>query len=433
MVNDSIFAEGFKETPYWWEEAPRPTLPEIPLPAEADVAIVGSGFTGLSAALDLARAGRSVVVIDANDAGFGASSRNGGVVGGQLKWSHSDLVERVGKDKAVDLSREAQASLEYTKDLIEREQIACHLQKVGAFTGAHRPSHYDSMARELERTKKDVGVEAEMVPASATRTEVDTAAYHGGKIMFRNAGVHPALYHQGLLERVRNAGVTVAAHAPVEDIARCPASLCLTTPRGRVKARDVIVATNGYTRPVTQDLRRRLIPIGSYMIATEPLPPETMRRLFPNNRMIADTKRILYYYRPSPDRTRVLFGGRAAVWETDTRVSGRTLYRFMIGVFPELDGVKLTHSWTGNVAFTFDRLPHVGTRDGIHYAMGYCGSGVAMATWLGHKAAQRVMGTTESRSAFAEIEFPTRSWYRGDPWFLPLVAMWYRLQDKFAT
>ncbi len=432
-MSDRVFAEGFKTTPYWWEAAPRPELPEEPLPPKADVAIVGSGFTGLSAALDLARAGRSVLVLDAGDAGFGASSRNGGMVGGQLKWSYTDLKAMYGQPKAVALVREAQASLDYAKDLIEREQITCHLQKVGMFLGAHRPRHYESMARDLELTRKEAGIDAEMVPAGGSQGEVATAAYHGGKIYPKSAGVHPALYHQGLLERARNAGVRIAARSPVTDIARGLDGFTVTTPRGRVKAGQVVVASNGYTGPVAQDLRRRLIPIGSYMIATEPLPPATMARLFPTNRMIADTKKILYYYRPSPDRTRVLFGGRAAVWETDTRVSGRTLHRFMRGIFPELADVKITHSWTGNVAFTFDRLPHTGVRDGIHFAMGYCGSGVAMATYLGHQTAGRILGKPESRTAFDDLEFPTRAWYGGDPWFLPLVAMWYRVQDRFAA
>jgi glycine/D-amino acid oxidase-like deaminating enzyme len=272
-----------------------------------------------------------------------------------------------------------------------------------------------------------------MVPASATSSEVATRIYHGGRIIPKNAGVHPALYHQGLLERARNAGVTVAPRSPVTDIARGMDAFAVTTPRGRVKAGNVIVASNGYTGPVTQDFRRRLIPVGSYMIATEPLPPETMRRLFPNNRNITDTKHVLYYFRPSPDRTRILFGGRAAVWETDTRISGRTLHRYMTGVFPELAEVKLSHSWTGNVAFTFDRLPHVGVRDGIHFAMGYNGSGVAMATYLGHKTAQRILGKTDARTAFDDLEFPAPAWYSGTPWFLPLVAAWYRVRDRIAA
>jgi len=429
---DDIFAPGFKETPYWWEAAPRPALPEAALPAKVDVAVVGSGFTGLNAALELARAGRSVLVMDARDAGFGASSRNGGMVGGQLKWGYSDLEPRYGRTKTVALMKEGQASVEFLTDLIEREQISCHLQKVGMFVGAHRPSHYDAMARELEIGKREVGLEAEMLPAAETRREVDTSIYHGGKIYLRNAGVHPALYHQGLLERVRNAGVTIAPHTPVEGIDRGNDGFTLATPRGKVRAREVVIATNGYTRPVTQDLRRRLIPIGSYMIATEPLPPETMRRLFPNNRMIADTKKVLYYYRPSPDRTRVLFGGRAAVWDQDVRRTGRGLHRYLTGVFPELAGVKITHSWTGNVAFTFDRLPHTGVRDGLHFAMGYSGTGVAMSSYLGHKAALRVMGRPGAATAFDDLEFPTKPLYDGRPWFLPLVAAWYRLHDRIA-
>ena len=428
-----IFAEGFKTSPYWWEAAPRPALPEAPLPSAADVAIVGSGFTGLSAALDLARAGRSVLVLDASDAGHGASSRNGGMLGSGLKLGYGDLKATHGQAKAVALVREGIAAYDYATDLIEREQITCHLQKVGMFVGAHRPSHYEEMARGLDLVKREAGLDGEMVPASATATEVATRIYHGGRIIPKNAGVHPALYHQGLLDRARGAGVTVAPRSPVTDIARGLDGFTVTTPRGRVRARDVIVASNGYTGPVTQDFRRRLIPIGSYMIATEPLPPETMRRLFPNNRMIADTKKVLYYFRPSPDRTRVLFGGRAAVWETDTKVSGRTLHRYLTGVFPDLADVKITHSWTGNVAFTFDRLPHAGVRDGIHFAMGYNGSGVAMATYLGHKTAQRILGKPEGRTAFDDLEFPAPAWYSGTPWFLPLVAAWYRLQDRIAA
>jgi glycine/D-amino acid oxidase-like deaminating enzyme len=432
-VDDRIFADGFKTTPYWWEAAPRPDLGPVPVPAKADVAIVGSGFSGLSAALDLARAGRSVVVLDASDAGYGASSRNGGMLGSGLKLGYGDLKAAHGQAKAVALVREAVAAYDYATDLIEREQIQCHLQKVGMFVGAHRPSHYEDMARGLEEAKREAGMEGEMVPASSTATEVATGIYHGGKIIPRNAGVHPALYHQGLLERARNAGAIVAPKAAVTGIDRDGAGFTVATSRGRVAAARVIVASNGYTGRVTQAFRRRLIPVGSYMIATEPLPPETMRRLFPNNRMIADTKKVLYYYRPSPDRTRVLFGGRAAVWETDTRISGRTLRRYLTGVFPELADVAITHSWTGNVAFTFDRLPHTGVRDGIHFAMGYNGSGVAMATYLGHKTAGRILGQADAGTAFDDLEFPAPSWYEGTPWFLPLVAAWYRIEDRIAA
>lgn len=431
-MDDSIFAPDVKFEPYWWEAAPRRALPEIALPESVDVAIVGSGFTGLSAALTLARAGRNVFVFEASEAGFGASSRNGGMVGAHLKWGVFDLIDRYGKARALALLSEAHAAREYVAHLVESEQITCDFRRVGSFVGAHRPSHYESMARELEFLKKETGFEGEMVPRAEQRQEVGSDLYYGGRVAFMNAGLHPALYHQGLLERVLSVGAAVAARTPVTGIAREGQAFLVTTPRGRVRARDVIVATNGYTGGATPELCRRLIPIGSYMIATEPLDAAVMRRVMPKGRMIADTKRILYYYRPSPDGARILFGGRAGTTETDVQVSGRRLYRFMTRVYPELAGVKVTHSWTGFVAFTFDKLPHTGVREGIHYAMGYCGSGVAMATYLGHKTALRVLGSPEAATPLEGLEFPTRPFYTGNPWFLPLVAFTYRWADRLA-
>ncbi|MFQ5984970.1 MAG: NAD(P)/FAD-dependent oxidoreductase [Alphaproteobacteria bacterium] len=431
-MNDTIFAPDAKFEPYWWEAAPRPSLPGVALPKSVDVAVVGSGFTGLAAALTLARAGRNVIVFEASDPGFGASSRNGGMVGAHLKGSVFDLIERFGQERALALLTEAQVAREHVAHFVESEQIECHFRRTGMFVGAHRPSHYEEMARELELLKKEIGYEGEMVPRAEQHREIGTDLYHGGRVNLRNAGLHPALYHQGLLERVLAAGAAVAARTPVGGIAKEGRGFVVATPRGKVKAGDVIVATNGYTGSVTPDFRRRVIPIGSYIIATEPLDATVMQRLMPKGRMLSDTKRILYYYRPSPDGTRILFGGRAAVNETDVRASGRRLHRFMTRIYPELASVKITHSWTGFVAFTFDKLPHTGVRDGIHYAMGYCGSGVAMATYLGHKTALRVLGLPEAATPLESLEFPTRPFYTGNPWFLPLVAFCYRWADRLA-
>jgi glycine/D-amino acid oxidase-like deaminating enzyme len=200
-----------------------------------------------------------------------------------------------------------------------------------------------------------------------------------------------------------------------------------------VRARDVIVATNGYTGTLTPWLRRRVIPIGSYIIATEPLDPEVMDRLFPTQKVVSDTRKVVYYYRPSPDRTRIVFGGRVTSGETSPLRSGGMLRADLIGIFPELKDVRISHSWMGFVAYTFDELSHIGKHDGVHYAMGYCGSGVGMASYLGTRIGQQVLGLEEGRTALDGFRFQTRPLYSGKPWFLPMAVAYYRWRDGAAT
>ncbi len=429
-MTDELFTRDCKLTPYWWDQVPRPALAAVELPATADVLIIGSGYTGLNAALQTARGGRHTVVLDAEDAGWGCSTRNGGQISTSIKPGFDELAKRHGPDRATALIREGQASLAWIGAFVAAEQIECDFRIAGRFHAAHNPAQYEMLARRAMSQRKGLEVPVVMVPRGEQRGELGTDAYFGGAVYTQHAALDPARYHQGLLDRVLAAGAVVITRCKATNIAAEGQGFRVTTPRGTVLARDIVVATNGYTGPVTKFLRRRVIPIGSYIIATEELPEALMARLMPRNRIVSDTRRVVFYYRASPDRRRILFGGRVSHDETDPRVSGPLLHADMVKIFPELAATRISHSWCGFVAYTFDELMHVGRHEGIHYAMGYCGSGVGMASYLGMRVGQQVLGLAEGRTAFDGLGFPTRPFYTGNPWFLAPSILYYRWRDS---
>ena len=426
------FTADFKAAPYWWDRTQRPKLEDPSFQASADLVVVGSGYTGLCAALEAARAGRSTLVFDAGDAGWGCSTRNGGQISTSVKPNYETLARRHGPEAAFGLLKEGQNALAWIGDFIAEEGIDCDFRVPGRFHAAHSPRHYERLARAIAQQPKGLEVPAHAVPRSEQRRELGTELYHGGVVYETHACLDPARFHQGLLERVVAAGASVVPHCAVSRIERDGERHRVTTARGKVIARDVIVATNGYTGAPTPWLRRRVIPIGSYMIATEPLPAEVMDRVMPTERIVSDSRKVVYYYRASPDRRRILFGGRVTSGEADPRRSGLLLRRDLVRLFPELAEVRISHSWMGFVAYTFDTLAHTGRQDGIHYAMGYCGSGVSMAGYLGTKVAQRLLGRPEGRTALESVGFQTRPLYRGWPWFLPASVAFYRWRDALG-
>ncbi len=418
--------------PYWQADlGPLPAMPDM-LPDTADLVIVGSGYTGLSAALTAARGGLSVLVLEAETPGHGCSTRNGGQISTSIKPSLAKLTQRFGAAKARAIRETGNAALEWFGNFVEAEGIDCDFERKGRFHAAHTPEHFDALVRDSKILRRDEGIESFVVPRSEQRSELGTDAYHGGVVFTKHCALHPAKYHRGLMERAIAAGVTLIGHCRVTQITRQGTGFTLQTARGPVRARDVILATNGYTGGLVPYVQRRVIPIGSYIIATEELPTETIDRLFPTGRIASDTCKVLYYYRASPDRRRVLFGGRVSASEMDPAVSAPRLREAMCRIFPELDSAAISHAWSGYVAYSFDELAHTGCHDGVHYALGYCGSGVSMASFLGMRTAQKVLGLAEGRTAFDDIPHPTRPLYFGKPWFLPAAVAWYRYKDRRA-
>jgi glycine/D-amino acid oxidase-like deaminating enzyme len=430
MHDDKRETRFGSDSVYWLEGIP--TSPELTasLSTEVDVAIVGSGYTGLHTALETARAGRTTLVMDAEEPGWGCSTRNGGQISTSVKPSLEKLTTRYGRDKAHAIRQEGETALEWIEDFIQHEHIDCDFRRNGRFHAAHTPAHYEELCKDAELLTRNEGIEVQVIPASEQRRELGTDCYHGGLVFPRHASIHPAKYHHGLLTAALSAGAKIMGHCAVKNIVRESDHFTLQTQKGPVRARDVVIATNGYTTRLCPWLQRRVIPIGSYIIATEPLPKPLINELFPNDRIASDTCKVVYYYRASPDRRRVLFGGRVSARETDTQVSGPRLFDVMCRIFPQLHDYGITHSWMGRVAYTFDELAHIGKHQGMYYAMGYCGSGVSMASYLGKRLGQKILGGTKGQTAFDDLNHPTRPFYTGNPWFLPASVAWYRMIDK---
>ena len=370
------------------------------------------------------------MVLDAESAGWGCSTRNGGQISTSIKPGFDELSAKYGTDRALRILKEGHDALEWLADFITDEKIDCEFTVPGRFHAAHNPAQFARLADQIRREPEGLRTGAYLVTRAEQRAELGTDAYFGGAVFPHHAALHPARFHRGLLAKALEADCTVVSECPATGLQHDGAGFRVQTPRGRIRARDVIIATNGHTGRLTPWLRRRVIPIGSYIIATEPLAPELMARLMPKNRVVSDSRRVVYYYRASPDRRRLLFGGRVSHNETDPRRSAPGLHAELVKIFPELARTRVTHSWVGFVAYTFDTLAHIGEHDGVFYAMGYCGSGVSMASYLGMRVGQKVLAGTEGQTGFDDLAFQTRPLYSGNPWFLAPSIGYYRWRDR---
>ncbi len=424
-----IFHNDFKPQPFWWDAYAPAALAERELPAATGTVIVGAGYAGLSAALELHRQGLDCVVLDANEPGFGGSTRNGGMVSSGANVGKRYLSAPMPSDQAAPFLADAADAFTHIEDLIAREKIDCGWTKSGYFLGAWCAKHYHDMAHKAEDMNAAAGSGCYLVPPERQREEIGSDYYRGGMVVERAAHLHPALYFRGLLGLCAARGIAIHAKTPVRKLTESGAKWLVETPRRTLTAGDVIIATNGYTGDVTPELKRRVVPVGSYIIATEDLDPDLARSLSPKNRAISDTRRVLTYYRLSPNGRRMIFGGRAKFGHTNPVETAPILHRFMLDRFPQLKGVRITHAWTGNVGFTLDELPHMGKFQNLHYALGCNGSGIAMMTYLGHQTARKVAGRSNRQCAFDQPEFPSHPLYTGNTWFLPWIGRYFRTRD----
>lgn len=396
-----------------------------------DVAVVGAGFTGLCAALALAKKGAKVVVLEADRVAGAASGRNGGMCNNGFAQDYGGMVERFGMERANLFYKAFDAGVDKVESIVAEEGIDCHFARVGKLKLAAKPEHFDKIIRSQELLARNVDPETRLVLPKDLPSEIGSDKFFGGMIYGKSANMHMGMYGQGLAEAVVRHGGTIFEHNPLTGMRRVAGGHELTTPHGTVKANQVLLATGTSAFGPLGWFRRRIVPVGAYLIATEPLPVELLDRLTPHRRNTVDTRNFVSYFRTTPDN-RILFGGRARFsGRSDPAAdakSGAILQRSMVNFFPELAGTRIDYCWGGMVDMTSDRLPRAGEKDGVFYSMGYSGHGTHMATYMGGVMAEVLDGKAEL-NPWRDFDWPAIPGYFGKPWFLPFVGAYYKYKD----
>jgi glycine/D-amino acid oxidase-like deaminating enzyme len=435
MKRHNIFSSDYDETPYWWKDwRPHDDQP-IDVPQRADIAIIGGGYTGLTCAIELRRHGREVVVLEAGLPGVGASTLSHGGVSAGLHIGkkpsggsqHFDARGSLHSEKAM--LAEALDAYTVFDQIRTAHAIECNYRQCGRIVGAPAAAHLDAWASRIERLNRSLDAGARLLSRTELQAELQSSYYAGGILIQRVGLIQPALYYAGLLAAARRLGVMFCSNARATAISALNPGFRVTTERGAVTARRVVLATNGLTGDLVPSLRRRVVPVISHQMATEVLPSGLARELIPNDRSIVETRRISPYYRLSPDGRRLLWGGRAYFYKSSRRESARALHDQMVARFPQLADVRVEYSWSGSVALTLDFVPHVGQIDGIDYALGCNGNGIVMMSYLGHRLGGAIAAGVDPGEIAFGAPLPSHVLYRRTAWFMPILGSYYQMRD----
>lgn len=433
MKIDNLFTVDYKTTPYWWDAMEVWQPPGVRLPEKAEVVIIGAGLTGSSAAASLARAGKDVVVVDAQYPGFGASARNAGFLSRHFKHSLTDLLKKMQPSQAAQYFHTLQTAYDHTLAMIRSEKLDCGFQEHGRFIAAMNEPDFDVLKREYALRKQYLNEAFEIVEDGGKR-EYRSSHVVGGVLLQDQASIHPGLYVQAMAKRALASGAQIFCYTKVDTVQTADTGFHVRTAQGSIYAKDVIIATNAFTDNGVKWTKRGLIPIRGYQIATEPLDADLLRELLPFSRTYTDRRNASNYLRPSPDGTRLLFGGQTGtLMEDHLEEVALKVRNEMVELFPQLQNTRLSHVWSGRCAAAIDLFPKIGQRNGMYYALAYCFSGNVLAPYFGHQLAQRILGKQTAENPFAERPFRTIPFYNGNAWFVPMVQKYHAFLDKLRA
>lgn len=431
-VAGMIEKDPMKFDSYWLDTRPAFRAGcEGPVEGRADVAVIGGGFTGLSAALALAQRGVSVVVLEAAQIAGEASGRNGGQCNTGVAQDYVSLAARIGAEPARQFYRAYESAVRSVEAIVAEHAIDCDFRHAGKLKLAAKPQHFAGLAKTFDVLRREVDPDIELIEPSRIRDEIASDGFYGGLLQRNGVQMHMGKFGVGLAQAAVRAGARIYEQAAVTGLERIDGERhAITCTRGTLVADRVLVATGASQHGPFAWFRRRIAPVGSFIVVTEPLPDTQLNRLFPHRRAYVTSRQIGNYFRVTPDN-RLLFGGRARFAMSNPRSdekSGEILRAGMAGYFPELANVRLDYCWGGLVDITADRLPRAGQHDGLYYSMGYSGHGVQMSVHMGRVMADVLYGAAAS-NPWRELDWPAMPGHFGHAWFLPLVGAYYRMQD----